>query len=101
MLKLKFTQDDYNKAFKEWQCNCGPSALAACLGITLTDARRAITTFDDKHYTSPKMMSNALSNLNYKYKNEDDYPDRGLVRIQWHGPWLEEDPNSFRSKWRF
>jgi len=60
VITLRFDQRDFEQANAEWGCNCGPSALAAALGITLDRAHELIPEFDDRRYTSPRMMKDAL-----------------------------------------
>lgn len=90
MRPLRFTEEDAHKAYDEWGCNCGPTALAAIMGSTLDEARKALPGFDDKHYTNPTMMFAGLDNLKAKYTistQSSRWPKYGLVRVQWEGPW--------------
>lgn len=87
-----FTQEEAQVAFEKWGCNCGPSALATMLGISLDAAHVAIPNFDERKYTSPTMMKEALEQLGVKFtdrKSEDkhDVARYGLTRIQIEGPW--------------
>ncbi|MEN6533791.1 MAG: hypothetical protein ABFD89_09030 [Bryobacteraceae bacterium] len=99
-----FSAEDAGKAAQEWGANCGPMALAMSLGRHIREIRGAIPGFDQKGYTSPTMMAGALSNLGVPVKREvkgtqarsakwSDWPDRGLVRIQWSGPWTAPGTN--------
>lgn len=86
----KFTTQDADAAYEQWGCNCGPGALAAILDLTLDEVHAHIRGFDEKKYTSPTMMLDALKSLNANFKRiGTDWPSYGLVRIQWHGPWMD------------
>lgn len=97
-----FTQEDAQRAYEEWGCNCGPAALAFALQTTLYAVRHAIPKFDERRYTSPTMMRQALQNLGRSFTAargpfHGERFQRGLdamfagpmklVRIQWTGPW--------------
>jgi hypothetical protein len=109
-----YTEQDAQKAFKEWGANCGPGALAVMVGLTLDDVHPHIPKFDERRYTSPSMMKRALESLGVNWHErlpregeallrglprspETGAPDNsphahtlaeyGLVRIQWEGPW--------------
>lgn len=90
-----FNEAEVNAASDAWGCNCGPSALAAILGVKLDTVRPHIPDFDAKRYTNPTMMKAALKSLGVGF---DDFPVpqrvqamgmRALVRIQWEGPWTK------------
>lgn len=89
----RFTQADSDRAYDEWGCNCGPTAFAAILGLTLDETRPifAAAGFDSKRYTNPTMMLAALraSGRSYSVTRDAQWPTWGLVRIQWHGPWMD------------
>ncbi len=94
----RFTQADSNRAYDEWGCNCGPTAFAAILGLTLDEVRPifARAGFDAKRYTNPTMMIDVLRASGCGYSitqgaklSADPWPTWGLVRIQWHGPWMD------------
>lgn len=91
-MKTRFTEDDVARASNAWGCNCGPAALAAIVGKTLDEVHPHIPKFDERHYTNPSMMFKALHNLNIDWKPRFDkqWPDYGLARIQWHGPWMDD-----------
>ena len=97
-----FTIDELNDAAKRWGCNCGPTALAVMLGLKPDDVHGHIPQFDFRRYTNPSMMQAALRSLGVSYRELDDAPERapdgtatliwpqyGLVRIQWEGPWMQ------------
>lgn len=99
-IKPFFTADQADRAFDEWGCNCGPSALAAVCGLQLDDARRVLPRFEEKRYTNPSMMfaglralrqerhiaDFAVSMLSARQRNIE-WPHFGLARVQWEGPW--------------
>lgn len=115
-----FSETDMQQAHNEWGCNCGPSALAFALQRPLDYVRRAMALvgFDDKRYTSPSMMKEALKFLDVSFQ-ELKVPARAsdgtldtepmfqaalqghivsLVRVQWTGPWTKPDANP---KWAY
>lgn len=108
-LDYPFTEDECRAAHDEWGCNCGPAALAFACQISLDDARRALapTGFEQRRYTSPTMMGEALDRLGasfYAVRNPHGGKDYktgvqtmfiptgrvALVRVQWTGPWTAE-----------
>lgn len=90
ILPPRFSKEELYAAADSWGCNCGPSSLAAMAQISLDEARLAINSFDAKRYTNPTMMNDALRSLEIEFKKIGPvWPDWGLVRIQWEGPWTE------------
>ena len=88
MTPLRFTPEQAERAYNDWGCNCGPTALAAIMGMTLDDVRPLIPGFDAKHYTNPTMMNEALRSIGRPWaKIGAIWPKYGLVRVQWEGPW--------------
>lgn len=92
-----FTDIDTDRAFDEWGCNCGPTALAAILGIGLDAVRQLCgQTFAAKRYMSPTMMWAALDRSGRPWRKMREplpppmtvWPVHGLARVQWHGPWM-------------
>lgn len=84
----RFTEDDADRAYQEWGCNCGPGAIAAIMGMTLDEVRPHIPGFDAKRYTSPSMMEKTLRSIDRPWRRAGEaWPVHGLVRIQWDGPW--------------
>jgi len=108
MLKYPFTESDSKHAYAEWGANCGPNALAFALQIPLSQVRGKIPGFEQKHYTSPTMMAEALAGFGQAYlaapKSETSKESMfcgnspSLVRIQWHGPWTAVGANP---KWAY
>jgi len=96
---LEFTRDDAQKAGESWGFNCGPGALCAVLGMTPDEIRPHLLDFERKHYTNPTLMTDILKGLGVKFRQtyRGDYPTNssyhwpefGLVRIQWGGPWTQ------------
>jgi hypothetical protein len=105
-LKYPFTQEEFKQAADEWGCNCGPSSLAFALQSPLDRARSQIPGFDEKRYTSPAMMRQALDRLAVAFNDVQppsvdemwDMRRYSLVRIQWAGPWTEPGANP---KWAY
>lgn len=89
----KFTAEDADRAYETWGCNCGPSAIAAIMGLTLDEVRPLMGDFEAKRYTNPTLMWATLGRIGRpwrKLRSPLDWPAYGLVRIQWHGPWMGE-----------
>lgn len=95
---IVFTHDDANDAYYEWGFNCGPASLCAVLGKNPNEIRPYLLDFEKKGYTNPRLMASILKNMNIpfrrkyeclgtKFADKPIYPDFGLVRIQWAGPW--------------
>lgn len=93
---LRFGVDEINRAAVEWNCNCGPAALAACLGLELDQVRPAIGRFDQLGYMNREMMFEAVVKLGYRCREDlvadqdgvDRYPSHGLCLMQFGGPWI-------------
>lgn len=83
-------------AHDEWGANCGPASIAVALGISLSEVRPHMGDFEQKRYTSPTMMWNALRSLGVRFSyrgghlGKVGWPQFGLARIQWEGPWMRE-----------
>ena len=100
-----FSEQDAQAAYDEWGCNCGPSALAFALQISLKQVRPLLRGFEQKRYTNPTMMKVALETVNRQFSNVrppvrgrmfDEHHFRGrmsLIRIQWTGPWTAPGVN--------
>lgn len=100
-----FTAQDMQRAAEEWNANCGPAALAFALGLHINDVRGVIPGFEQKGYTSPTMMKQALEVLGgwFVVRPSDresmfDSEHRCLVRIQFTGPWTQAGANP---KWAY
>ena len=109
MLTIAFDRDDSQAAADEWHCNCGPAALAAILGKGPNDVRQACESvgFEAKRYMSPTMMKSAIPLAGGRIKRERAirrdsgrlmFPELGLARIQFTGPWTKEGSNP---KWAY
>lgn len=94
-MQLRFTADDAQCAGDTWGANCGPGAIAAVAGLSLTELRPHLRDFELKGYMNPLLMWQVLQNLSLSFKvsirRHDsqalDWPHFGLARIQWEGPW--------------
>lgn len=88
----RFTADDAQRAFDTWGCNCGPSAIAAIMQMTLDEVRPFVGDFEQKHYTNPTLMFDTLNRIGRPWRKRfpPQWPNYGLARIQWHGPWMQE-----------
>ena len=103
-----FSQEDSAKAYQEWGANCGPNALAFALGVSLEYVKPYFVDlgFLEKKYTNPSMMKEVLKALRVTVISQlldhvalmfdDDLMT--LVRVQWHGPWMDEGVNP---RWRY
>lgn len=99
----KFSLDEAQRHSDEWNCNCGPGAIAGICGLTLEETKVHMMAcgFSDKGYTNPKMMFDVLRRIGVRWQggtcnsmsSENQgmlaFPDFGLARIQWEGPWTE------------
>lgn len=88
---VNFTFEDAQRAAYGWGANCGPGAIAAALHLTLDQLRPHLGDFERKGYTSPSMMFAVLRRLGVAYATRVgrvSWPDYGLVRVQWEGPWM-------------
>lgn len=99
---LRFGPDEIRAAYELWGCNCGPAALAACLGLELDAIRSAIGRFDQLGYINREMMFEAVVKLGFRCREDlvadqdgvDRYPSHGLCLVQFGGPWIDgEKPN--------
>jgi len=85
---LRFDHAEAVRAQQDWGCNCGPTAAAAILGMSLDELRPHLGDFEAKRYTNPTLMFQILRNLRVEWKRgRDSFAEFGLVRIQWEGPW--------------
>jgi len=78
---------DAEEAYNLWGANCGPSAMAALLGVELSVIRTHISNW--KGYTTPSMARDTLRSAGAKcdYGRNGDWPQIGMVCIQFGGPW--------------
>lgn len=86
---MRFTAQDAQRAFEEWGCNCGPTALAAVCGLSLEEVRPLMGDFEAKRYTNPTLMFSSLARTGCPWWKRPPtvFPKLGLLRIQWEGPW--------------
>lgn len=87
-----FTSDDAQRAGDEWRFNCGPGAICAVVRLRPDELRHHLGDFEQKGYTNPTLMFSTLRSLGVRWRAIDKgvWPGYGLVRIQWHGPWMAE-----------
>ncbi len=105
--KPLFSAEDAERAHEEWGANCGPGAIAAICGLTLDQLRPLMGDFEAKRYTNPTLMWEVLDRLynrldivDWRLRKPPVWPDYGLVRIQWHGPWMAPGVSP-RARYRF
>lgn len=85
---IVFDSDDLDRAYRDWGCNCGPAALAACLDVSPDEIRPHLGGFEKLRYLNVRMMRQALENFGaYYYDCAAGPPGNGLIRIQWGGSW--------------
>ena len=95
-------------AHAKWGANCGPAALAAIMGLTLDQVRPHMGDFESKGYTNPTLMFAALDSIGRRWRRARcvdtpfgmRWPDYGLVRVQWEGPWTAPGV-PLRARYRF
>ena len=86
----RFTSQDANRAHETWGCNCGPGVLAAIMDMTLDEVHPHLRGFDEKGYTDPNMMNDALRSIGRTWRKIGrGWPNWGLVRVQWEGLWTQ------------
>lgn len=85
---IAFSSDDLDSAHAEWGCNCGPAALAACLGATPSFVRSHLGDFEARRYMNAAMMSAAVTSGGFRKWDASGSPEHGLIRVQWGGPWI-------------
>lgn len=91
---VRFGVVEAQRAADAWGANCGPGALAAVLGLTLDELRPSLGRcgFERRGYMSPSMMFDSLDLLAHgRWRRSAPpllWPDFGLCRVQWSGPWL-------------
>lgn len=97
----RFSEADAAQAYEVWGANCGPGALAAIAGMTLDEVRPHMGDFERKHYTNPTLMFDALRSIGLSFSRIGTaWPQWGLVRVQWEGPWTQPGV-PMRARYRF
>lgn len=91
---------DCDEANKTWMANCGPMSLAAVLGRTTVESVRELV-MPFRGFMAPRDMLTALASAYHRglagksrytsSPGDDAWPDLGIVRIQWLGPWCGPD----------
>jgi len=87
-------------AYDAWGANCGPHSLAFALQRHIDHVRGVIPGFEEKRFTNPTMMQQALNALNVPNVLIRCPPGSGavpamfadqpaIVRVQWTGPWTQ------------
>lgn len=94
--KLKFGLEDQKRAWEESGANCGPGTLAGICGSTPRDAVGILgAEFERRRATTEIMLREGLKALGVSWRDrEPGWPEYGICRIQWDGPWIE-DPDPF------
>lgn len=102
MLPLNFSAEDAESAYSSWGFNCGPAAACAVSGHSPDSIHPHLRYFEKKRYTTPTLMSAVLRGIKLPYRRVYEsqlspdatgrrvvWPNFGLVRIQWDGPWTD------------
>ena len=87
--------DQANAMSDNWGFNCGPAAVCAVTGMTPEQLHPHLGDFEKKKYTNPTLMIQILKRLGIESRWKMDargvnnlaWPEFGLVRVQWSGPW--------------
>ena len=94
-----YAPTDLSIASVVFGANCGPAALAACLGKEVAEIMRYLPHFEDesKRYTTLTSMKAALraASVIFEVKKHQS-PVHGMALIQWTGPWTQKH---FFSRW--
>ena len=89
----KFTEAEASAAWDEFRFNCGPSAVAVMTGLSIPELMPHLFDFPEKGYTNPTLMWWILDSIKgrakWSQRKDRQWPDYGLARIQWHGPWMQ------------
>lgn len=89
---VPFTCKQLCDANNAWGANCGPGSLAAVLEMALDEIRPKLDGFERRGYMGPTHMYAALRACDAKFfcdLHPRSWPEFGLARIQWEGPWME------------
>jgi hypothetical protein len=79
---------DIEEANAECGANCGPAALAAVLGVDVSDVMGAFPQFPDRTYTNASDMGRALEHEGYSFEvQKHALPKKGVSLIQFVGSW--------------
>ena len=95
--KPLFDLNDAIHAGDTWGFNCGPAAIAVMNRLTIEELRPHLGDFESKRYTNPTLMWAILKSIGANWRARsvrevlaaprDSWPDYGLARVQWEGPW--------------
>jgi len=98
-LAVPFTDAEIEIAAHEWGANCGPGALSAATGRSLGEVRDALTP-SWPGYTNVGHQEKALRRMGlssrrtrsgvWPWTKFGSMTGRGLVFVQWLGPWMEK-----------
>jgi hypothetical protein len=85
-----YAPPDLIEANGAWKANCGPSALAAVLGVPLRQVRAAFPSFPAKPWTTPTSMAAALAAQGLHHRVQQGMPRgdvHGVAFLQLRGTW--------------
>ncbi len=92
--QLKFTEQDSERADKEWKATCGPHSIAAACSKTLEEVRAAMASAEVNYrgWMSPTQVAKTLAALGQAYELTHKLKTynlcEGVNRVQWEGKWL-------------
>ncbi|MCP3065292.1 hypothetical protein LXT21_41625 [Myxococcus sp. K38C18041901] len=85
-----YAPPDLLEANGAWKANCGPSALAAVLGVPLRLVRGSFPGFPAKPWTTPTSMAAALAAQGLHHRVQQGMPRgdvHGVAFLQLRGSW--------------
>jgi hypothetical protein len=82
-----YNPSDVEESYHVWGATCGPAALAAVLGREVSEVRDLFPEY--RGYVNPTMMWGALrlAGRPAEKSQESNEPGKGLLFIQYTGPW--------------
>jgi len=91
-----FTADDADRLADAWGFSCGPAALCVMTQLEPETLRPHLAPY--RGFMNPSEMRAALRSVGAPHRvqplrvgTRGGWPDYGLVRVQWSGPWLAQD----------
>lgn len=90
---LSYSPMESHQAKTIWKASCGPHSIAAACGISLNKTRAHLDGF--RGLLNPTEIGAALQSLKQKFNTLGRLKTQklceGINRVQWEGPWLDED----------
>ncbi len=90
---LLFGAEDQQRAYDLYGSNCGPGAIAGICGTTPEHVVGMLgEKFQKIRGTTEIMLRATLDQLGVRWEDVPaGWPDYGIARVQWGGPWLYSD----------